>query len=110
MSGFREKMNRSREAIHGKVSSSLNLHRLADTQDIDSEFKGPVKASFVVGTNCGFLVFHFGRLKRLLAGPVYEISGRGEFYYALQRLGKSSRILKFFLVLGSDQSYGIRDH
>ena len=60
MSSFREKMNRSKKAIHGKVSSSLNLHRLVDTQDIDYEFKGSVKASFVVGTNCGFLVFILG--------------------------------------------------
>ena len=103
MSSFREKVNRSKKAIHGKITSSLNLHRLIDTQDVDYEFKGPVKTSFVVGTNCGFLVFDLGKLKRLLAGPIYGISGRGEFYYALQRLGKSSRIL------GSDQSYEVRD-
>ena len=51
MSSFREKMNRSKETIHRKVISSLNLHRLVDTQDIDYEVKGSVETSFVVGTN-----------------------------------------------------------
>jgi len=98
-SAFRMYMQILTEKFHGIYRQlkdrDLGLcdSKVEFTQDQKTE------TSFLIGSNSGLLAYQKGSLIRLLPNPIYGITRLKNYYYALQRIGRSSRILKFTLTV-----------
>jgi len=90
------------ERFHS-ISLRKHLHRSDEKKRIvDFSETAPVKTTFLVGTNSGLLCYDNGCFVRLFENPVYGIARCDTYYYILQRLGKSARIVRFLLQKTSD--------
>lgn len=92
---------RSREHLHGYLYRVVCGKPKSVEAAIEFTGHAPEDLSFLVGSSQGILVLSNRRLYKILEGPVYGITQFGKYYYAVQRLGGSSRILKFIFEMSS---------
>lgn len=97
-----EYLARLNEQLHGAWHELTVGAPVARTVPVEYSGELPKGLSFLIGTSQGLLVWSDDELHKLLPGPIYGVTRHGQNHYALQRLGKSSRIIRFSLADDAD--------